>query len=300
MNEISEAYNESVKRISNGIRKYIYDIVTGIVIVVILAASLHVFGLADLSDWSKWSVFLMDWFPYLAAAILLNTNLYQKGVFVGKTTESYVMAMRVYSHKVNSLTGEHLDSLHDFCDEYNEQALIRVRRELLRPVGISYEVFDTTLRTMSKKQLLEKYEKRVVNLIIHVRQLTIRGINVNLLLSNFDIKDPTDIGKTEKSLSKSHSIWSTVRYIFTTLLMSLVVINDLSTWGWSILIVVIFKVAFLIAGTLMSYFRGYNDMTVNLVAHVARKSDILKEFDTWYAIKNNLNVENTLIETVEN
>ena len=285
MSSLEETYNDTVNTISNGIKKNIYDIVAGIIIIAILAASLHVFGLTDLSDPDQLPILLMDWLPYLAAAVLLNTDLYQKGVFVGKSVKTYLSTSNAYNKTVNELSGKQLDVLPEFCAEYNDKALIRVQREMLKAEGISYEYFDTELRKLSEEDLFKRYPKRLAKLILRVKYVKVKGVNVNILLSSFDVKDSTDLGKTEMALSNSHTIWSTLRYIFTTLLMSFIIINDLSQWGWSILIVVVFKIAFLVSGTLMSYFKGYNNITVNLVAHIARKTDILKEFDEWCSIK---------------
>jgi hypothetical protein len=60
--------------------------------------------------------------------------------------------------------------------------------------------------------------------------------------------------------------------------MSLIVIKDITTWGWASLIAVLFKVIYMFARSFMSYFSGYDDITVSVANHIARKTDILKMY----------------------
>ena len=293
-----EIYNNGVNTTVEGVKKYVYDVITIIILIAIIAASLHVFGFAKLNELDDLSTFLMDWLPYFAAAIMLNTNLYQKGLHVGKSVVTYIQAVAAYSATANKLTGKQLERLQDFCDDYNANALRRIQTEILKTEGISYERFDTdsvkdgvtrkALKSLSKKELDELCGVNIRKVVCKAKNVKLKGINVNILLSSLDIKDPTNIGKTESQLSKSAAMASTFTYLFSTCLMSFIIINDLSNWGWANLIVVIFKVAFLLGKTLLSYFKGYRAATVNLVAHLARKTDILKEFGVW---ESNLDVD---------
>lgn len=295
--DANELYNNGVNNLSSGLKKYVYDIVTIVIIMAIIAASLHVFGITDLRNSESLNSFLMDWLPYFAAATMLNANLYQKGVFIGKSVKSYIGAVTTYSKYVDKLTGHQLEMLHDFCDEYNVRVKQDIQREILKSEGICFEQFDAdferknesykALKTLSRKQLKRHYGKSVKKVVIKAKRVKIKGINVNMLLSSLDIKDSTNLGRNEHQLSKQASIKSTIKYLFSTALMSLIVINDLHTWGWANLVIVIFKVTFLLGKTLMSYFEGYRATTVDLVAHLARKTDMLKEFETWEINKTN-------------
>ena len=66
-------------------------------------------------------------------------NYYKKGVFSAKTTDGFINTVTIYSEKVNKLDGKHLDSLMDFCTEYNARALKLSQEVFLRAVAISFE-----------------------------------------------------------------------------------------------------------------------------------------------------------------
>lgn len=290
-----EMYSNVVQNAHDGFKKRMYDFVTVIILMAIIMASLHVFGFNNFEDVTDWKSYIMDWLPYFVAAIMLNDNLYQKGVFVGKSTQIYTKAISAYSKDVTDLTGEQLEFLQVFCDEYNDKSLKRMQTEILKRGAISYDAFNTNyvnkdveygpLRDLSKTRLDELLGKEKRKIIIKAKRTHVKRLNVNILLGNANVNDPTDIGQTESELTKMANCKSTLTYLFSTALMSLIVINDLATWGWSTLIVVIFKVMFLLGKTLMSYFKGYNATVVNLVSHVIRKTDILKEFNAWYSNK---------------
>lgn len=284
-------YNTVTNIAMTGIKKYIYDIVTVVILVAILAASLHIFGITDFSNKESLSVFLMDWLPFFIAAILLNANLYQKGIFVGKSQTVYTKVLNVYNTHVNAFTGKDLDVLPEFCEYYNNKALTSLQRSILKVESISLERFEDgtenekALRLLTKKELIDKYGKSIAKVVIKAKRVKIKSICVNGLLSHNNVKDPTDLGKSEKSMTTAANIKSTIKYLMSTALMSIIVVNDLSTWGWLNLFVLLFKISFLLAKTIMAYYKGYNNTTVDLVAHIARKVDIFKEFEAWKDIR---------------
>lgn len=58
-------------------------------------------------------------------------------------------------------------------------------------------------------------------------------------------------------------------------------------WGWVGVIFVIFKLLYIVARSYMQYFDGYQDITVSLVNHISRKTDIIKEFESEYPSTSN-------------
>jgi hypothetical protein len=117
------------------------------------------------------------------------------------------------------------------------------------------------------------------------------------LLGNTESSDSTDIGDNEQDMAKSRLKYNAVTYIICTLFMTLLAIKDILQWGWSGLLLVAFKLIFILCSSLMNHFKGYNDITINLVNHIARKTDILKQFNTWYTTR--CSTENNVKETYE-
>ena len=269
---------------SQGIKKHIFDWVSAIIIVALIAACMDVFSLIDFKTIDLLEFFI-SWFPYFAAAILLHNNLYKKGVFVAKGTEKFIKTIEAYSDIANSLSGEQIKKLYPFCDKYNEDVKKSMQTQTLRKEGVTFEEFEygtkelPALKTCNRKFLIEKgYNKAQIKAIKTAKNLHVHGINVSILLSSINVKDVTLIGDDEKTLQTKQIISSTLRYALSTLLLSIMAVKDISEWGWMGLILTIFKVMYLFAGSYMSYFKGYDNITMSLVNHFSRKIDILKMY----------------------
>lgn len=269
---------------SAGIKKHIFDWVSAIIIVALIAACMDVFDLIDFKTIDLFEFFI-SWFPYFAAAILLHNNLYKKGVFVAKGTEKFIKTIEAYSDIANSLSGEQIKKLYPFCDKYNEDVKKSMQTQTLRKEGVTFEEFEygtkelPALKTCNRKFLIKKgYNKAQIKAIKTAKNLHVHGINVSILLSSINVKDVTRIGDDEKTLQTKQIISSTLRYASSTLLLSIMAVKDISEWGWMGLILTIFKVMYLFAGSYMSYFKGYDNITMSLVNHFSRKIDILKMY----------------------
>lgn len=269
---------------SQGIKKHIFDWISAIIIVALIAACMDVFSLIDFKTIDLLEFFI-SWFPYFAAAILLHNNLYKKGVFVAKGTEKFIKTIEAYSDIANSLSGEQIKKLYPFCDKYNEDVKKSMQTQTLRKEGVTFEEFEygtkelPALKTCNRKFLIEKgYNKAQIKAIKTAKNLHVHGINVSILLSSINVKDVTRIGDDEKTLQTKQIISSTLHYASSTLLLSVMAVKDISEWGWMGLILTIFKVMYLFAGSYMSYFKGYDNITMSLVNHFSRKIDILKMY----------------------
>ena len=270
------------------LKKSAFDFIAVIIVAALVLASLDVFNLIDLNTMNLGD-FVVSWVPYFLATILLTLDLYKKGVFVGKSTDKFQAIAKSYSDLANSLSGKQIRDLSTFCEKYNEDALVNLRTSMLKEEGISYDYFNSDftidgktyapLKTWTKEKLAnDKYTKAQIKAIKLAKKAKVKGINVNILLSSINISDPTNIGRGETELEKRILVLSVVKYLVSTMLMSLIVIKDITTWGWASLIGVSFKVIYMFARSFMSYFDGYDDITVSVANHVARKTDILKMY----------------------
>lgn len=292
------------------LRNGVFDFVAIVIVMALALASLDVFDLVDIGDTNAGD-FIISWVPYFLATILLTLDLYKKGVFIGKSTDKFKSIVSSYSDIVNGLSGEQIKGLAPFCEQYNDDALIALRTSILKEEGIAYDIFDKEfikdeityppLKTWTRSQLLKgKYTRQQIKTIRAAKRATVRGINVNILLSSINIADPTDIGKGEEELQKRALASSVVTYLVTTALMSLIVIKDISTWGWASLIIVVFKVIYMFARSFMSYFLGYDDITVSVSNHITRKTDILKTYINYKPTIANDVEENSSLEVINN
>lgn len=270
------------------LKKSAFDFIAVVIVAALVLASLDVFNLIDLNTMNIGD-FVVSWVPYFLATILLTLDLYKKGVFVGKSTDKFQTIAKSYSDLANSLSGKQIRDLGPFCEKYNEDALVNLRTSILKEEGISYDDFNSTftiedktyapLKTWTKEELINaKYTKAQIKAIKLAKKAEVKGINVNILLSSINISDPTNIGRGETELEKRILVSSVIKYLVSTMLTSLIIIKDITTWGWASLIGVLFKVIYMFARSFMSYFSGYDDITVSVANHVTRKTDILKMY----------------------
>ena len=284
MKQFEEELQSSKIKTGETIRKYIFDLLALVIVLALVALSLDVFGLVEVTSVNLIE-FLTLWILYFLAAMLLNIDFYKKGAFVGKSTDKFATVIDEYSNMVNLLSGEQIKGLYPFCEKYNEDAKIRMQTEILKGEGIPFDDFEKgnekhkPLKTCTIKELnFLHYNKLQILAIIKAKRVKIKGISVNLLLSTISASDTTDIGDNEKTLQNKRVFYSVSRYILNTLLLSMVGLKDIQEWGWSGIILVLFKVAYVLATTYMSYFKGYDNVTINLCNHFTRKTDILKMY----------------------
>lgn len=284
MKQFEEELQSSKIKTGETIRKYIFDLLALVIVLALVALSLDVFGLVEVTSVNLVE-FLTLWILYFLAAMLLNIDFYKKGAFVGKSTDKFTTVIDEYSNIVNLLSGEQIKGLYPFCEKYNEDAKIRMQTEILKGEGIPFDDFEKgsgkhkPLKTCTVKELKSlQYNKLQILAIIKAKRVKIKGISVNLLLSTISASDTTDIGDNERTLQNKRVFYSVSRYILNTLLLSMVGLKDIQEWGWSGIILVIFKVAYVLATTYMSYFKGYDNVTINLCNHFTRKTDILKMY----------------------
>lgn len=284
MKRVEDKLQDGKINVKNELKKSIFDWVAAGIVVAIVAAALDIFDIADPTK-TDWGQFLIGWLPYFLAAMLLNTDLYKKGIFVGKGTNKFITVATAYSDIANSLSGEQIKNLAPFCDEYNIEALKEIQRNILRKEGVTYEAFENgvddvpPLKTLTKTQLLTLgYNVEQYKVIKKAKRVNIKGISVNVLLSSINTRDITNLGFGEHALASSQYGIMAIKYIVTTLIMSLIAVKDITQWGWAGIVIVIFKVTYLAGASYMSYFKGYDDATISLTAHLTRKTDILKQY----------------------
>lgn len=292
MSQIEQTVTNSKQTITSGIKRHIYDWVSVLIVIGILAASLDIFDFVDYSDGQSILDFLASWIPFFIATILLNDNQYRKGIYIGKQTSSYKDAADTYSKEVESLTGNQIEDLDDFCNETNNKILQKLQTNILIQQCISYEQFNKGtikdgknvdgLKIYDKKDLLNMgYTKTQVKAILAAKKVKIKGIHSNILLSNFNTSDTTNIGLTESQLYIKQTTISTISYIASTIAMTLLAVNDVLTWGWFGAILLLIKLVYVVAKSFTSYFTGYSDATINLKNHLIRKTDYIKMYKTY-------------------
>lgn len=284
-----EIITETKRKTANLVKNYVFDIIAVSLIIAMFLLGLGVLEKRDITLETLLDV-VISFVPFYLCMQVLNINYYTKGVFKGKQSEVYKQAIKSYSDFAGNLTGKQQDTIYEFCEYYNNKALEQLRKSILKRAGISYESFINgngekkiaPLITLNKAQLLNSYNKEQVHIILKAKHAKIKGISANILLSNIQSSDNTDIGKTEKEMRDSRMTVTAVLSFASVFVLSLIGVKDIQEWGWLAAALVLFKMMYVFVKSYMQYFNAYNDITVGLVNHLARKSDILKQFIYWH------------------
>lgn len=273
-----------------------FDIIAVAIVAAMLALSLGVFELREINVREVFNI-LLETLPFYFATILLNTNYYTKGTFGGKATKTFISVANKYSVKVNGLTGWQISKLPDFCDAYNTKVLEKIQCGILRTVALTLDEFNVDykcdavshgpLKVMSKHDLIHLLGHDRAMAVIKAKNVKIKGISANVLLSNLDNPDVTDLGPGEREMAHRRTKSSAITSFLCIFVLTLIGIKNVMEWGWVGVIFVIFKLLYIVARSYMQYFDGYQDITVSLVNHISRKTDIIKEFESEYPSTSN-------------
>ena len=291
---MQQPIEHSVQQVQSAATKFvknrIYDVIAAIIVVAVIALSLgvierRVIQLSELID------IIVECIPLFFAGMLLNSNFYNKGVYYGKQTHLFKTASTSYSQIVSQLTGEQIRMIPDFCIEYNDTVLKTMQSNILKTEGLTYEQFTQRwedgkidrkpLKAMCENELKSALNDDQIKVVKKAKRVKIKGLLVNVLLGTNCTEDTTDVGYTEEQL-KRRKMWTSVLvYFASTLILALIGVKNVQEWGWFGIALVIFKVIYIFCKSYMSYFDGYNDVTIHLVNSTNRKTDILKECQAW-------------------
>lgn len=302
--KLAKQVQESSQRLQKGIKSRIFDILAAVILVALIALSLgvierRVITLDEIGD------IIVECIPFFFAAMLLNNNYYTKGTFLGKSSQNFLTACEEYNDKITSFTGHQIDLMDEFCEAYNDDALKKKQTTYLNRASISYEKFNNGSKTKdgaqiepvkvwSKHQIKHTYGKERAKWIYKAKNAEVKGLRVNSLMGTNDNDDATDIGLNESQLHNKRTWVSAITYFASTLIMSMIAVKNVAEWGWFGIALVIYKCIYILVRSYGSYFDGYNDITVHLVHHINRKTDILKQYECWYASRTKI-VETTTV-----
>lgn len=289
--ELAEKINNKRANLQRGIKDRIFDFIAIIIMTALVLVSLGVLERRELSL-SELGDIIIECVPFYFTALLLNDNYYKKGVYVGKTTKNFIDTCNEYSNAVGKLTGKQIDKLDDFCQAYTDDALKKKQVAYLNRASMSYEKFHVGIeikgemqdpvQTWSEDKLIHTYGKDRAKWITFAKNASVKGLQVNSLMGSNDSDDITDLGLTEGQLSNKRKLYSSISYFITTFVLALIGVKNVTEWGWIGAAIVLFKAVFIFCRAYMTYFDGYNDVTVHLVNSTHRKTDILKQFEYWY------------------
>lgn len=289
-NVIEDAKTETKRKI----KANMYDILAAAIVIVMFVVALGIMSPRELT-WANMKDVIVSWVPFFLTASFLNYNYYTKGKVKGKASDGFKTVITAYSKQVGSITGAQMSKLPDFCKYYNEQALKELQASILTLASIPFDRFDkwtydkdgNELKPLKVLDLSDYkklgYSKEEIKMIIRAKHATVKGIRHNQLLGNTSAKDKTDIGHGEGDMTTKQAVISTIGQAVSMFILCMIGVKDIMDWGWVQAVFVLFRMVWILCKSYLQYIKGYNDITIRLSNHIARKTDILKEFEYWYS-----------------
>ena len=141
VNDVAIDINSNNKQLLKAAKDRAFDVIG---VGLVFAVGLISLGAITLRDITPTEIInmLLEAVPFYLASVTLSVNYYKKGVYSAKESDVFKNCVKLYSHKVNKLTGKMLDIIGDFCEEYNRKALRHAQEAVLRCVAISYERYN--------------------------------------------------------------------------------------------------------------------------------------------------------------
>lgn len=290
VDNIATDIHENGKSHMQKIKDNSFDVAAVGLVIFMALLGLGALQLREMS-WQSIINMIIETVPFYMTASVLSMNYYKKGVYTAKNTDAFINVVNSYSTIVHKLTGHQLDWLNEFCVYYNARVLRRLQEGILIRFAISYERFEygseseSPLKCIPYDELSEKYGKEFADTVKEAKEVRIKGLHANILLGSFGDMDTTNLGPTEAELFKSRNKTYMLTNAISVVVMALIGIKDVLSWGWFGAILVIFKVGYIFCRSYMKYFDGYEDVSNKVVNHISRKIDIFKEFFYWYGEK---------------
>lgn len=275
-----------------------FDVIAVAIVIAMLALSLGVLQLRQITVKEIFNI-TVETLPFYFAMLMLNDNYYMKGTYAGKSTKAFKSIVNAYSTIVNALTGRQIKMLPDFCEGYNQATLEKMQLAVLRDEALTLKDFNEDyvetvndeqishgpLKAMSRHELVHLIGEHRAKAVIRAKKIKIKGISSNILLGSSDDIDITNLGPGEKQMhSRRRGNYAFTSFV-TMLILTLISVRDVTSWGWVGIMFVIFKLLYIVARSYMKYFEGYQDITISLANHLSRKTDIIKEFSAEYPDK---------------
>lgn len=288
----AELVTSAKSKTAEFIKNKMFDVIAVAIVVAMLALSLGMFQLREMSIRELINI-VLETLPFYFATVMLNDNYYMKGTYEGKSTKTFKAIVSAYSNKVNALTGSQIKILPDFCQKYNEQTKRRIQLSILRNDALTLEEFEEDyvkdeehhgpLKALSKKKLKELLGKHRASAVIAAKKVKVKGISSNILLGNSGNADITNLGLNEREMHTKRKRSYAVGSFVSIFILTLIAVKDVASWGWVGIMLVVFKLLYIVARSYTKYFEGYQDITLSLANHLSRKTDIIKEFESEFS-----------------
>lgn len=296
------------EKLGNEFRKYMFDLLTFVLLLGILAINFFVIETNDIRSKSFWVNFAANG----ALTMLIWTSRYLGAVSQRKQGKRATAARNA----VNQLIGHIIDSkkvdgLDDFCVQFSENDLKGRRKRLLGRVGVDYADFEEIYQNMDISQIRrisppsvdyknlsaeeKKYQltKKKKKTIIKAYKMKEPKVNADMLLTEQDDgkEKAFSLGRSEAA-QKRHDIGlKGAKYILTAVITSYFTMKLVQNPSWETVANIVKDLIPMTTSAVMATKSGIEAVDNNIVTRYQKRRRLLIQFCDKNAIPTDINSE---------
>ena len=296
------------EKIGNEFRKYMFDLLTFVLLLGILAINFFVIETNDIRSKSFWVNFAANG----ALTMLIWTSRYLGAVSQRKQGKRATAARNA----VNQLIGHIIDSkkvdgLDEFCVQFAEKDLECRRKRLLGRVGVDYADFEEIYQNMDIAQIrrisppsvdyknLSKEEKKYQltkkkkKAIIKAYKMKEPKVNADMLLTEQDDgkEKAFSLGRSEAAQKRHDISLKGAKYILTAVITSYFTMKLVQNPSWETVANIIEDLIPMTTSAVMATKSGIEAVDNNIVTRYQKRRRLLIQFCDKNAIPTDINSE---------
>ena len=300
------------EKLGNEFRKYMFDLLTFVLLLGILAINFFVIETNDIRSKSFWVNFAANG----ALTMLIWTSRYLGAVSQRKQGKRATAARNA----VNQLIGHIIDSkkvdgLDDFCVQFADNDLKGRRKRLLGRVGVDYSDFEKIYQNMDISQIRripppsvdykklsdeekdeeKKYQltKKKKKAIIKAYKMKEAKVNADMLLTEQDDgkEKAFSLGRSEAAQKRHDISLKGAKYILTAVITSYFTMKLVQNPSWETVANIIKDLIPMTTSAVMATKSGIEAVDNNIVTRYQKRRRLLIQFCDKNAIPTDINSE---------
>lgn len=296
------------EKLGNEFRKYMFDLLTFVLLLGILAINFFVIETNDIRSKSFWVNFAANG----ALTMLIWTSRYLGAVSQRKQGKRATAARNA----VNQLIGHIIDSkkvdgLDDFCVQFADSDLKGRRKRLLGRVGVDYADFEEIYQNMDIAQIRrisppsvdykklsdeeKKYQltKKKKKAIIKAYKMKEPKVNADMLLTEQDDgkEKAFSLGRSEAAQKRHDISLKGAKYILTAVITSYFTMKLVQNPSWETVANIIKDLIPMTTSAVMATKSGIEAVDNNIVTRYQKRRRLLIQFCDKNAIPTDINSE---------
>ena len=296
------------ERLGNEFRKYMFDLLTFVLLLGILAINFFVIETNDIRSKSFWVNFAANG----ALTMLIWTSRYLGAVSQRKQGKRATAARNA----VNQLIGHIIDSkkvdgLDEFCVQFADNDLKGRRKRLLGRVGVDYADFEEIYQNMDIAQIRrisppsvdyknlsneeKKYQltKKKKKAIIKAYKMKEAKVNADMLLTEQDDgkEKAFSLGRSEAAQKRHDISLKGAKYILTAVITSYFTMKLVQNPSWETVANIIKDLIPMTTSAVMATKSGIEAVDNNIVTRYQKRRRLLIQFCDKNAIPTDINSE---------